>query len=216
MKRKVTKESLVAYIKRLDTRCKKFDDDKFDEIIDDSFSELNTVGHFFYDEDALDVQQYHESGVVKLSYDVERDVIYVYDAFLSVDSKTPHPRSDNMVEVDPRVIGRINVDFSSAEDMYSSYTYHEQSPYESSEDATILITRYYYVPTSEFTEIYMNRDVYKALRQAITASTYMDLHDEKKSEMHYGKMIKNAEAIVTARPFDFDDEPLLRRFIDGC
>ena len=75
-------------------------------LLDDSFSELNTVNHFFYDEDNLDVSQYIEDGVNKLSYDIERDVIYIYDAFLSDDSVTPHANSDNHVEVDPRVTGK--------------------------------------------------------------------------------------------------------------
>ena len=50
MRRKITKESLIKYITRLDTRCKKFDKDKFDEIIDDAFSELNTFSGFFHDD----------------------------------------------------------------------------------------------------------------------------------------------------------------------
>ena len=48
-------------------------------------------------------------------------------------------------------------------------------------DVESLIVRYYYVPTSEFDEIYMNRDVYKALRQAIASSVYLDLHDDEKA-----------------------------------
>ncbi len=216
MRRKITKEDLIKYITRLDTRCKKFDDDKFDEIIDDSFSELNTFAGFFFDEDSLEVSNYLEDGVKKLSYDIERDVTYIYDAFLSSDSKTPHFESDKHVEVDPRVLGRINIDFTSEENMYKDYSYHEQIDATQPDVPKVLIVKYYYVPTSEFDEIYMNRDVYKALRQAISSSTYLDLHDEKKSQMHYSRMEKYASAIILDRPHDFDDQAHLKGFINGC
>lgn len=216
MKRKVTKTQLIAYIKRLDTRCRKFDSDKFDEIIDDAFSELNTVANFFFDEDSLEISQYISDGIIKMSYDIERDVIYIYDAFLSIDSKTPHLQSDKHVEVDPRVSGRVNIDFSSTTDMYSKYTIHEQEESVQEESPKTLITRYYYIPTSEFDEIYMNRDIYKALRQALSASTYLDLHEDEKFSLHYRKMRTNASAIINIRPHDFDDERGLRGFIDGC
>ena len=216
MERKITKTQLITYIKRLDTRCKKFDDEKFDEIIDDAFSEFNTTGAFFFNEDALEVTDYITDGVIKLSYDIEKDVTYVYDAFLSTDSKTPMNTSDRMVEVDPRVTGRINLDFSSTEDMYNAYTYHYQEDFNDGSVPEVLVVRYNYVPTSDFDEIYMNRDVYKAFRQAISTSAYMDLHDEKKAAMHHGKMIRDAKAITIVRPHDFDDEPLLRKFPNGC
>ena len=216
MRRKITKQQLIDYIKRLDTRCKKFDAVKFDEIIDDSFSELNSFGGFFFDEDSLQITQYLEDGVKKLSYDIERDVTYIYDAFLSIDSKTPHLESDLHVQVDPRVLGRINIDFTSDEDMYDEYSYHEQMDATESEPPRVLIVKYYYVPTSDFDEIYMNRDVYKALRQAIASSTYLDLHDEQKSAIHYQRMEKYAKAIVLERPHDFDDDIHLKGFIYGC
>ena len=216
MRRKITKESLIKYITRLDTRCKKFDKDKFDEIIDDAFSELNTFSGFFHDEDTLQIEQYLADGVKKLSYDVERDVTYIYDAFLTVDSKTPHLESDKHVEVDPRILGRINIDFTSTENMYKDYSYHEQIDATDPSAPKALIVKYYYVPTSEFDEIYMNRDVYKALRQAISSSTYLDLHDEKKSAMHYSRMEKYAKAIILDRPHDFDDQAHLKGFIYGC
>jgi len=216
MRRKITKEDLIKYITRLDTRCKKFDDDKFDEIIDDSFSELNTFAGFFFDEDALEITQYLEDGVKKLSYDIERDVTYIYDAFLSIDSKTPHLESDKHVEVDPRILGRINIDFTSKEDMYNNYTYHEQIDETEVGVPKVLIVRYYYVPTSDFETIYMNRDVYKALRQALSSSTYLDIHDEKKSQMNYSRMEKYASAIILDRPHDFDDQAHLKGFVYGC
>ncbi len=215
MRRKITKDSLIDYIKRLDVRCKKYNDDKFDEIIDDAFSELNSMANFFYDEDSLDVTGYLSDGVTKLSYDIEKDVIYIYDSFLSTDSKTACLQSDNMVEIDPRIIGRVNLDFTSTENMYNDYTYHEQSDDRKTSPET-LIVRYYYVPTSEFDEIYMNRDVYKAFRQALSSSTYLDLHDEKKHAMHSSKMKQYANSVITIRPFDFDDEDRLKKFPDGC
>ena len=216
MERKITKAQLITYIKRLDTRCKKYDDEKFDDIIDDAFSELNTVSAFFFNEDSLEITDYITDGVTKLSYDIEKDVTYIYDAFLSNDSKTAHMRSDLWVEVDPRVVGRINLDFTSVDDMYKAYTYHYQEDYDKSIVPETLIVRYNYIPTADFDEIYMNRDVYKALRQAISTSTYIDLHDDKKAATHHGKMIRDAKAITIARPLDFDDEPTLRKFPNGC
>ena len=216
MRRKVTKAELVSYITRLDVRCKKFDEEKFDSIIDDSFSELNAHGNYFFDEDTIDVTAYLADGVSKLSYDIEKDVVYIYDAFVSLDDTTAHLQSDWMVQVDPRTIGRVNLDFTSQTDIYKSYTYHLQNFAEIAPTPTKFIVKYYYVPTSEFTEMYMNRDVHKALRQAISASTYLDLHEEKKHSLHSKKMMQYAEGIITQRPFDFDDEEHLKGFISGC
>ena len=216
MRRKVTKDSLIEYIKRLDVRCKKFDVQKFDSIIDDSFSELNALGNYFFDEDTIDVTGYLSDGVSKLSYDIEKDVVYIYDAFVSLDDATAHLQSDWMVQVDPRVIGRVNIDFLSQVDTYKNYTYHVQSFAEIALPPTSLIVKYYYVPTSEFEEVYMNRDVQKALRQAIYASAYLDLHEEKKHFLHSKKMEQYAKGIITQRPFDFDDDAHLKGFVDGC
>jgi len=216
MKRRVSKESIKEYIKRLDTRCKKYDDAKFDDIIDDAFSEFNTIGSFFDDEDTVDVRPYLENGIKKITYDVEKDVTYIYDAFLSEDAKKPHQNSDNMVEVDPRVQGRINVDFTSEEDMYGDYSYHPQDDIVVVESINFLVVRYFYVPDSDFEYIYMDRDVYKAFRQAIASTVYLDLHDDAKSAMHLQRMKMYGDAIIVQRPFDFDEPTRLKRFIDGC
>jgi len=215
MRRKITKDQLTTYIKRLDTRCRKFDSDKIDEIINDAFSELNTIDSFFYDEDVLEITPYLEDGVTKLSYDVEKDVTFIYDAFLSADTKNPHSNSDLYVEVDPRVMGRVNIDFTSTENMYKAFTYHPQTSY-SSETPTTLIVRFGYVPTSEFDEIFMNRDIYKALRHSLAAATYIDLHDEKKASIHSRKATSDAKAVVMTKPYDFKDEIFLKGFINGC
>ncbi len=216
MKKKVSKDSIKEYIKRLDVRCRKFDDEKIDQIIDDSFSELNTVGSFFEDKDTLDMRPYLENGVKKLSYDIEQDVTYIYDAFLSEDGRKPHQNSDNMVEVDPRVKGRVNIDFTSEEDMYKDYSYHPQDDLRIVETINYLIVKYMYIPTSEFTEIFMDRDVHKAFRQALAASVYLDLHDEQKSNMHYQRMVLMARKVIVQRPFDFDEQTRLKGFINGC
>lgn len=147
MRRKVLKTELVSFIKRLDVRCKKYDDDKFDDIIDDAFANME---YAFADEDALQVEQYLDDGVTKLSYDIERDVSYIYDAFLSEDSRGCINGTDLMVEVDPRITGRINLDFTSQVDMYGKYSNH---PTVTGTTPKVLIVKYYYVPTSEFTEI---------------------------------------------------------------
>ena len=215
MKREITKSSLIDYIKRLDVRCKKFEDEDFDNIIDDSFSELNVFGSYFYDEDVLLVEDYITEGTTKMSYDVERDVSYIYDAFLSNDSKNPHPESDLHVEVDPRIQGRINLDFNSDSDMYNAYTHHRlDSDYDGA--FVSLVVRYAYIPTSEFDSIYMNRDVYKALRQAISSCTYIDLHEEEKASIHASRMEKYAKGINFVYPNDFYDKKWLQRFMDGC
>ncbi len=195
MRRKVLKTDLVTFIKRLDTRCKKYEDEKFDEIIDKAFAQME---YAFTDEDSLQVTEYVADGVTKMSYDIERDVSYIYDAFLSEDSRNAISNTDLMVEVDPRIQGRVNIDFSSQVDMYGRYSNH---PGYNGTTPEFLVTKYYYVPTSEFTEIYMDRDVQVVLNDALRYATYLDLHD-KKYNVHMARLEKSLTSL-NKDPSDF-------------
>ncbi len=205
MRRKVLKTDLIEFIKRLDTRCKKYDDDKFDEVIDKAFGEMPNI---FTDEDALQVEQYIVDSVKKMSYDVERDVSYIYDAFLSEDSRNAITNTDLMVEVDPRIKGRVNIDFSSQVDMYGKYSnhfgYNGTTP-------KVLIVKYYYTPTSTFDEIYMDRDVQVVLYTALKVAAYSDLHDTKKHAVFAAQMADKV-SLLNVEPIDFSGAIPGRRF----
>jgi len=204
MRRKVTKIDLIEFIKRLDTRAKKFETEKFDEIIDKAFAQME---YAFTDEDTLQVEQYIEDSVTKMSYDIERDVSYIYDAFLSEDSRNAITNTDLMIEVDPRIKGRINVDFSSQVDMYGKYSNH--FGYNGTTPKT-LVVKYYYIPTSEFETIYMDRDVQVVLNDALRYALYLDLHD-KKYNIHMAKL-EQSMASLNKEPLDFAGLTPSRRF----
>lgn len=204
MRRLVTKNDLKTFIKRLDTKCLKFTDDKFNDIIDKAFAEMQYV---FSDEDALEVSQYIEDGVEKMSYDIDRDVTYIYDAFLSSDAIGTIQNTDLMVEIDPRIIGRINIDFGSQADRYGRYSVH---PPVTGGEPTVLIVRYYYVPTSSFDEIYMDREAQKLLLDALKYVVYADLHDKK--ELLYGNKFRDALASMNKDPLDMNAYTSPRRF----
>ncbi len=205
MRRKVLKTDLIAFIKRLDTRCKKYDDAKFDEVIDKAFGEMPDI---FTDEDALEVTGYIDDGVKKMSYDIERDVSYIYDAFLSEDSRNAVTNSDLMVEVDPRVKGRVNIDFSSQVDMYGHYSNH---PGFNGTTPKILIAKYYYTPTSTFDEIYMDRDAQVVLYTALKVAAYSDLHDVKKHAV-FASQLADKINLLNPDPLDFSGAISGRRF----
>ena len=205
MRRKITKIELIEFIKRLDTRAKKFETEKFDEVIDKAFGEMSNI---FTDEDALQVEQYTADKVIKLSYDVERDVSYIYDAFLSEDSRNAITNTDLMVEVDPRLKGRINVDFSSQVDMYGKYSSH--SGYNGT-TPKILVVKYYYTPTSEFEKIYMDKDVQVVLHTALKVAVYNDLHDTKKHAI-FAAQLADKVNLLNVEPLDFAGAIPGRRF----
>lgn len=215
MKKIITKQFLIDYIKSLDVRCKKFDDTKFDDIIDDGFNNVNADRVLFFDEEAVGVGDYIADGTEKFTHDVERDVTYIYDAFLSEDSINPIYDSDNMVEIDPRVVGRINIDFNSTVDKYKKYTYHDKNSSVGTVPS-VLIIRYAYIPMSDFDSLFVARDLYKAIKEGIAVATYEILHEEVKSSGHRSSMKRAIAGVIAAEPLDYPDELEFRKFIYGC
>ncbi len=215
MKKKITKEDLVKYITNLDTRCKKFDDDKFDDIIDDGFNNVNANRVLFFDEEAVGVSDYITDGTEKFTHDVECDVTYIYDAFLSEDSINPIHDSDNMVEVDPRVAGRINIDFGSTIDKYNKYTFHDKNSTIGTVPS-VLIIKYAYIPVSDFDSLFVTRDLYKAIKEGIAVATYELLHEAVKSSGHMSSMKRAIAGVMLKEPLDYPDELEFKKFIYGC
>jgi len=215
MKKKVTKADLREFVKHLDTRCKRMEEPIIDQLIEDGFAVVNEVGNIFFDEDSLDVTQYLEDGVEKMSYDIERDVVYIYDAFLSEDSRHPIETSDNMVEVDPRVLGRINIDFTSTKDLYNRYTFHH--PLDSvGNKPNVLIVKYSYIPTIDFDRLFLSREEHKALRSGIAVAVYDYLREEAKMAGYLASLQRTYKSINNKYPLDFDDALEFRKFGYGC
>jgi hypothetical protein len=214
MKKKILKEDLQTYVRHLDKRCERFDISIIDQIIEDGFPVVNESAPIFFDESTIDVTDYINNGVVKMSYDVDADVIYIYDAFLSYDSQNPIESSDNKINIDARVTGRVNIDFSSTTDMYDDYTFHHTLNSVGTEAKT-LVVRYAYIPSIEFEELFLTRDEFKALRSGIAVACFDYLQEEAKVSGHRASLDRAVKAIVDKEPGDFYDSLSLRKFIYG-
>ena len=215
MKKKVSKQDLRDYVRHLDTRCKRYEDSVVDQLIEDGFAVVNEVGPIFFDEDALQIKEYIEDGVQKMSYDVERDVVYIYDAFISQDSIHPIEYSDNYVEVDPRVVGRINLDFTSKADMYKRHTFHH--PLDAvGNKLEVLIVKFAFIPTIEFENLFLTREEHKCFRAGVAVAVYDYLREEIKMSGFQKSLERTYKSINNKEPLDFEDSLELRKFDYGC
>jgi len=67
------------------------------------------------------------------------------------------------------------------------------------------VVKYFYIPTSDFDELYMSNDVYISLEAAIAAAVYDMLHDIEKASQQRAAFTRKGQAIVEPYPQDYSD-----------
>jgi hypothetical protein len=195
MKRKYTKDFIVDIVKHYDKRATKLTDKKIDEIIDQAYAELATLVQAFSDEEVVSVKDYLENGETKFTIDVLEDVSSIYDIYATIenpDSGFPHGiqkiRDSEIVYLDNRYNGRVHVDLS-----------------KKLLDIDNIVIKYYYVPTAETEEVYMDAQVMLALRNAIGITLYDYIKDIESSSQKRAATERTARAIIPSAPEDSND-----------
>ncbi len=208
MKRKVTKDQMIDYMTDLDTRCKKWDEAKFDRAMNNGFAELCTVVQPFVSHTNIDLQEYYDLGETKFDINLTGDVTSVYDLYLyrPADSFNVWKHDEEKVR-DEDVIWRdpINSDIvhvDTTKDVMGRV-------FESA------VVKYFYIPTSDFDEIFMSNDVYLALEAAIAAAVYDMLHDIEKAGQQRSAFTRKGGAIIGIYPEDYLDPGKLSMFPPG-
>jgi len=202
VKNTYTKEYFYKRIRNADVRAQKLDDDAVDNIINDGFAEVSTIGMFFSDEEVISMKDYYANGELELTLDIEEDVTQVYDYYLTVEeqpsdvfyhgiSKLQDSRfkaidkSDvNSMWLDNRYNGRVHINLTEVKNGYTV------------DNAVI---KYFYVPTSNTDTYYMDNQTRIATESAMLSAMYDYLHDIERAGQKRAAMKRQAAAII---PFE--------------
>jgi len=198
MKRKITKDQMIEYISDLDTRCKTWDEKKFDRAITNGFAELCTVIQPFVSHINIDLQEYYDLGETKFDINLSGDATSIYDLYLAKASDDfnvwkhdeEKVRDEDVIWKDPVNSDVVHVDMT--KDIHNR-------TFESA------VVKYFYVPTSDFDEIFMANDVYISLESAIAAATYDMLHDVEKASQQRAAFTRKGVSVVEPYPQDYYD-----------
>ena len=198
MKRKITKDELIEYMTDLDTRCEKWNEAKFDRAITNGFAELCTVVQPFVSQINVSLQEYYDLGESKFDINLQGDATSIYDLYVSKAADTfnvwKHDeekcRDEDVIWKDPVNSDVVHVDIT--KDIFNR-------TFETA------VVKYFYVPNSDFVELYMSGDVYLSLEAAISASTYDMLHDVEKASQQRAAFTRKGQSIVEPYPQDYTD-----------
>lgn len=179
-------------------RAKDLTDTEIDDIINDGFSELATIGKFFSDEEIIDLAPYYETNQMKDSIDILEDVVGVYDLYLTVEDQDfdlyEHGirkiRDSNIIYQDNRQVGRIHMDLNN---MAMNVV------------ADNLIIKYFYTPQATTQDIYMDHQTSLALDKAFGVALYSYLNDVERSGQKRAAMARIGLSIVSHIPEDLID-----------
>jgi hypothetical protein len=209
MKRIITKDDLINYMKVLDTRVRKLDADVIDQIIIDSFAEFSTVSNSISNRYIVDLKPYYDAGETKFNIQIPEDVVFIYDLYLAKSTDDLllsehgeyHVRDESVIWADAQKRDVFHVNL-------------EDQKYGQSYD--LAYAEYIYIPhDANFTEIYMHTDAYNAYRDALSASAYDYLHDDEKALMKRSEMKRKAMSIANAYPEDYAEPKRARMFPYG-
>ena len=208
MKRKITKDQMISYMTDLDTRCKRWDEAQFDRAINNGFAELCTVIQPFVSIVEIELADYYDLGESKFDINLIGDATSIYDLYLSKAADSfnvwKHDeekcRDEDVIWKDAVNSDVVHVDLTK-DIMKRTF-----------ENA---IVKYFYVPTSEFTELYISNDVYLALEAAIAAAVYDMLHDIEKASQQRAAFTRKGQAIVEPYPQDYLDPGKVSMFPPG-
>jgi len=198
MKRKITKDQMIDYMTDLDTRCKTWDEAKFNRAMNNGFAELCTVIQPFVSQINVDLQDYYELGETKFDINLAGDATSVYDLYLAKAADTfnvwKHDeekcRDEDVIWKDAVNNGVVHVDVT------------KDVLHRIFEEAVV---KYFYIPTADFVELYISNDVYIALEAAIAAAVYDMLHDIEKASQQRAAFTRKGQAIVEPYPQDYSD-----------
>ncbi len=205
MLRKITRSEIITLIKNFDKRTETFTDEDYNYVMDMGYAELATIVHAFTNEEVVSLKPFYEAGENKFTIDVEEDVAYVYDLYLTIENLTnldlykhgiKKLTDENIVYKDSRMVGRVHVDLTNMDkETYPEIV--EGTP------ANNLVIKYAYTPTSTTEDIYIDQPTYLAMRDAFGAALYNRLNDVERESQKRASLQRTGLAIVPQLPNDF-------------
>jgi len=193
MLRKITRPEIEQLIKSLDTRAKTFSEEDFNFVIDMGYAELGTFNHLFYNEEVIDLRPQYEAGELRFSLDIEEDVSFIYDLYLSKNDPEfdtldgqDKERSKKAIYKDSRYPGRVHVNLNEADDTYE-----------------VAVLKYSFTPQSTTEEIYIDQPTYLAMRDAFGCALYNKLNDVERESQKRASLARTANSVIPKYPEDY-------------
>jgi hypothetical protein len=210
MKRTVTKDQLIEYIKKIDTRCKKWDESDFDRAITNGFAFMSTIidpiSTVYYE----DLTPYYEYQETSFSINLLGSVEYVYDMYLGINNfsdeqtlehKILKIRDTNRIWKDPSKDDVIHVDLN---DTIYGHRYD------------FVEIKYLYIPIgSDFDELLLPNQIYVVLEACISAASYDALNSpqEYQNKMNLATMLSTSASDIY--PNDYYEPGTPNKFPNG-
>ena len=205
MLRKITRAEVIKMISTLDKRTESFTDEDYNYVMDMGYAELATIVQAFNNEEVVSMEPYYTNGEMKLTLDIEEDVSYIYETYLTIENQTDltlHPHGikkitdENAIYKDGRAVGRIHIDLNKLNlDKYGDTV--------SGTKADNAVIKYAFVPTHTTEDIYIDQPTYLAMRDAFGASLYNRLNDVERETQKRASLRRTAGAVLPVLPNDF-------------
>jgi len=188
-----------------DKRAETLSDAVIDNIINDGFAEVSTLGMFFSDEEVVSMLPYYEAGELQLTLDIEEDVTSIYDYYLTEEEQSyenythgikkfqysnfrMRDNSDvNSMYLDNRYNGRVHVDLERVR-----------------KGAIVnnAVIKYYYIPTATTETYFIDAQTRLATESAMASALYDYLHDVERASQKRAQFTRQAMAIIPEDPED--------------
>ena len=201
MKNEYTRDTIVDFIKNLDTRAQKFSDTQIDNVINRGYAELMTVSKtIFSNEEVVDLEPYYEGSELTLTLEVEDDATEVYDVYVTLEDGKDTSicqqviqdvgiyRNSDLAYRDNRYIGRVHLDLEVVDETFDN-----------------VVVKYYYTPKATDQSVYMDSQTYLSWTDSMWAATNYFLKDIEGEAQKRASMHRTSKSI-TQDPEDVPDQ----------
>ena len=192
MKKTYDKATIVADIKAMDMRAQKLSDAEVDMIMDEGYSELCGLVQPFTDEEVVEMGPYYTADELKLTLDVEEDVLYIYDLYATDESVTPLHKIYNKdgVYQDSRYTGRVHVDLNLLGTVDN------------------VVVKYAYTPEASDANIYVDKPTYNCMLAAFRVALDVRFKDDKREATGRARLHSKCLNLLPNYPQDMIQSPL--------
>jgi len=190
MKKVVTRDELIVMINRLDKRTNGFTSEQYDDIINSAYGELSLLAQPFSDEVVVELDQYYDLDELSFTVDIDADVIYIYDLYLTDESNEPLTKiyNSDIVYQDGREVGRVHVKL----DLYGSTAVLDN-----------LVVKYSYTPVATSENVYFDQPTLNVMRDALSVAVYISVNDTNREADSRIRLSGNAEKLLPQYPQDY-------------
>jgi len=192
-KKAYTRDTIVAFVKGLDTRARTFNSSQIDNVINRGYAELMTQSkRIFSNQDIVPLDDYYEINELKVTLDVDVDVTEIYDLYVTVEGENLSKstadeviqdigivRNNDIIYRDNRYVGRFHLDLGALDNKFNN-----------------AVVKYYYTPTASDQTVYMDAQTYLAFTDAMWAATNYFLKDVEGEAQKRASMERTSKSIT--------------------